>query len=68
MPGSSSAVTEGRTKMITVLDLDPITKALCLTAVAAVWAMLFYKLYKRQTGAQRAPSKARIFKSLRELS
>jgi hypothetical protein len=35
-------------KMITVLHLDPITTALCLTAAAAVWTFLFLQLYREQ--------------------
>jgi hypothetical protein len=35
--------------MITVLNLGPITKALCLAAVVVVWGALFLKLYREQT-------------------
>jgi hypothetical protein len=35
--------------MITVLDLAPLTKALCLAAVSVVWAFLFWCAYKAHT-------------------
>jgi|SRR6266852_4673360 hypothetical protein len=34
--------------MITVLDLEPTTKALCLAVAAVVWTLLFFKLYREQ--------------------
>jgi hypothetical protein len=35
--------------MITVLNLNPITKTLCLAAGAVVWTFLFWVAYKAHT-------------------
>jgi hypothetical protein len=43
--------------MMTVLDLEPTTRALCLVAVAVVWTLLFLKAYsarQRRNAVKRA--------------